>query len=177
MNYTTEQFTSANQANAETLRVLTTQIFSGFEKLVELNMAASKAAMVQAFSHTQAVMDVKDAPQLLALQTGLFQPLAEKSTSYSRHVYNIAAESGAELTKVFEAKFAESQKEFAALVENVVKNAPAGSETAVAFFKSAVNAGQNAIESAQTSAKKTAELVESNFTDVANKVVTASKTR
>ena len=47
----------------------------------------------------------------------------------------------------------------------------------VAFFKSAVNAGQNAIESAQTSAKKTAELVESNFTDVTNKVVTASKTR
>lgn len=174
MNYTAEQFTASNQANFRTLEVLATQMFSGFEKLVELNLAASKAALEESFGHTQAVMEVKDAPQLLALQTSLVQPMAEKSTSYSRHVYNIAVESGAELTKVFEGKFAEAQTSFTALVENMTKNAPAGSETVVAAFKSAVNAGQSAIESAQSSAKKAAELVESSFTDASNQVVNSA---
>ena len=181
MTYTTEQFTATNKANVEALEGLATQAFTGFEKLVELNMAASKAALVESFSHAQAVLDAKDAQQLLALQSGVFQPLAEKSAAYSRHVYTIATDSSAEFTKAFETKLAEAQKAFADVVENVAKNAPAGTETAVAVFKSAVSAGQNAIESAQSTAKKAVELAESNFTAVANQATnvatTASKKR
>ena len=92
MPFTTEQFIATHQANVEVLQGLSTRVFSGFEKLAELNLATSKAAVTESFGHLQAVMGAKDPQQLLALQTGLFQPLAEKSASYGRHVNTIAAD-------------------------------------------------------------------------------------
>ena len=67
----------------------------------------------------------------------------------------------------------EAQTIFADVVENLAKNAPAGTEAAMAAFKSAMNTSQNVIESAQSSAKKAVETVESNFAEVANQAVNA----
>ena len=166
MIYTAEQFTATNKANVQALEGLASQAFAGFEQLVELNMAASKAALVESFDHVRAVLGAKDAQQLLALQAGVFQPLAEKSAAYGRHVYNIASSTGAELTKAFEGKLAEGQKTFAAALDNAAKNAPAGSDAAVALFKNAVSAGQSAIDSAQKAAKQAVSLAESNIAAV-----------
>jgi len=176
MTYTPEQLTATNQANVDALEGLTTQTFAGFEKLVELNLAASKAALAESFTHARAFLGAKDPQQLLALQAGLFQPLAEKSVAYGNHVYSVAAETGAVFTKTFEAKVDEAKKAFAVAVENMAKNAPAGTESAVAAFKSAVNASQNAIETAQGTAKKAVELAEANFTAAAKQAVSAATT-
>ena len=179
MTYSAEQFTATTQANFQALETLTTQAFAGVEKLVELNMQASKALLTESFAHAQAVLAAKDAQELLALHTNLLKPLADKSAAYAQHVQSIVSESGAELTKVVEAKTAEAQKSFNGVVETLVKNAPAGSETAVAAFKSALVAGQDAVESAQSSAKKAAATAQSNFaaanTQVVDAVVKATK--
>ena len=164
MNNTAEQFIATNKANMQALEGFTAQAFAGIEKLVELNMAASKAAMSESFSHVQAIMGVKDAQELLALQSGLLQPLAEKSAAYAQHIQTIVSDSSAELTKAVEAKTAEAQKAFGGVLENLTKNAPAGSETAMAAFKNALTVGQNAVESAQASTKKAIEAAQSNFT-------------
>lgn len=174
MTYTAEQLIATNQANVDALEGLTTHTFAGLEKLVELNLAASKAALAESFNYARASLGAKDAQQLLALQTGLFQPLAEKSVSYGNHVYSVAAETGAVFTKAFEAKVDEAKKAFAVAVENMTKNAPAGTESAVAAFKSAVNVSQNAIETAQGTAKKAVELAEANFTAVTKQAVSAA---
>ena len=87
----------------------------------------------------------------------------------------ILAESGAELTKAFEGNFADSQKGLTALVENISKNAPAGSEAAVAFFKNTVSVSQNAIESAQSSAKNAMAVAESNYAAMTEQAVKATK--
>ena len=179
MNYTAEQFTATAQANFQSLESLTSQAFAGVEKLVELNMQASKALLTESFSHAQAVLSVKDAQGLMALHTNLLRPLADKSAAYAQHLQTILAESGAELTKVVEAKTAEVQQSFNGAVETLAKNAPAGTESAVAAFKSALTAGQDAVESAQSSAKKAAATAQSNFaaanTQVVDAVVKASK--
>jgi len=107
---------------------------------------------------------------------GLLQPLAEKSAAYSRHVYEIASGTGAELGKAIEAQAAEAQKKFLSVVDNAAKNAPAGSETAVAVFKSAVAASTNAIESVQKAVKQATDVAEANFNAVASTAVNASKT-
>lgn len=175
MNNTAEQFTATNKANLQALEGLTTQAFAGIEKLVELNMTASKALLSESFRHIQSVLGAKDGQELLALQSGLLKPLAEKSAAYVQHVQTIVTGSGAEFTKAVEAKAAEAQKAFNGVVENLAKNAPAGSESAVAAFKSALTAGQNAVESAQTSAKKAVEVAQSNFTAVATQAADAVK--
>lgn len=173
-NYTPEQLAASTKANVKAMEGFTTQAYSGFEKLVELNMAASKSMLAESFSQLQAVMGAKDPQEVMALQTAMAQPLAEKSVAYGRHVYAIATEAGADFTKAFEAKVAEAQGAFSSLVENMSKNAPAGSETFMAAFKSALQTSQNVIESAQSSAKKTVEMAESSFTTLANQAVSAT---
>lgn len=173
---TAEQILASQKASIETLFGLTTRAFEGVEKLVELNMTASKAALVEAADTAQSVLTVKDAQELLALQASLFQPLAEKTAAYSRHLYDIAAGTGAEFGKTFEAQASDAQKKFLAVVDNAAKNAPAGSETAVAVFKSAVAAGNNALESVQKAVKQATDVAEANFNAVASTAVNATKT-
>ncbi|HCY17213.1 MAG: Phasin (PHA-granule associated protein) [Curvibacter sp. GWA2_64_110] len=172
---TVEQVMASHKANIDTLFGLTSKAFEGVEKLVELNMTASRAALADASGQAQSILSVKDAQELLALQSALFQPLAEKTVSYSRHLYDIASGTGAEFGKAFESQAADAQKKFVGLVDNAAKNAPAGSETAVAVMKSAVAAANNALESIQKSVKQATELAESNFNAVAANAVSAAK--
>ena len=144
---TVEQVMASHKANIETLVGLTSKAFEGVEKIVELNLTASKAALSEMGDHAKAVLSAKDAQELLTLQSGLMQPLAEKTAAYSRHLYDIATGSSAEFGKAVEDQAAEAQKKFMGLVDNAAKNAPAGSETAVAVMKSAVAAANNALES------------------------------
>ena len=176
MALTADQILAAQKANLETLFGLTTKAFEGVEKLVELNVTASKAALAEAQNTAQAALSVKDAQELLTLQASLFQPLAEKTAAYSRHLYDIAQGTGAEFTKAFEVKAAEAQQAFVGLVDSASKNAPAGSETAVAVLKSAVAAANNAFESVQKAVKQASDVAEANFNAVSSQAVAAAKT-
>ena len=173
---TTEQITAAYKANIESMFGMTHKAFEGIEKLVELNVQATKAALAESANHAQAVMSAKDAQEFMALQTSMVQPLAEKTAAYSRHLYDIASGTGAEFGKAFEGQATDAQKKFLAVVDNAAKNAPAGSETAVAVFKSAVAAGSNALESVQKAVKQATEVAEANFNAVASQAVNAART-
>ena len=172
---TAEQVLASQKTTLDTLFGLTGKAFEGVEKLVELNVTATKAALAEAAGTTQALLGVKDAQELLALQAAMFQPLAEKTAAYSRHLYDIASGTGAEFGRSFEEQAAEAQRKFLTVVENAAKNAPAGSETAVAVLKSAVAAGTNAIETVQKAVKQASEVAEANFNAVANQAVNAAK--
>lgn len=172
---TVEQLMASHKANIETLYGLTAKAFEGVEKIVELNLTASKAALAEASNHTQSVLSVKDAQELLALQSGLFQPLAEKAAAYSRHLYDIASGAGADFGKAFESQATDVQQKFMGLVDNAAKNAPAGSEAAVAVMKSTVAAANNALESVQKAVKQATEVAEANFNAVAATATNATK--
>lgn len=170
-----EQFAASNQANLQALEALSGQAFAGVEKFVELNMAASKAVLSESFVHAKAILAVKDAQEFMALQAGFMKPMAEKSTAYADHLKSIITGSGEEFTSAVEASSAKAQKAFATAVEEMVKSAPAGSEAAVAAFKSALTAGQNAVETAQASTKKALETAQSNFASAATQATQAVK--
>lgn len=163
---------ASHKANMETLLGLTAKAFAGVEKIVELNMTASKAALAEVGDHAKAALSVKDAQELMALQSSMFQPLAEKTAAYSRHLYEITSSSTAEFTKTVEGQAADMQKKITALVDTAAKNAPAGSETAVAMFKSAVSAANNALESVQKAVKQATDVAETNFTKAASTAMT-----
>ncbi|MBC7437355.1 MAG: phasin family protein [Bdellovibrionales bacterium] len=173
---TAEQIMASNKANIETLFGLTTKAFAGVEKLVDLNVNATKAALAEAAGTTQAMFSVKDAQELMALQASLLQPMAEKAAAFSRHLYDIAQGTTAEFGAVVEGKTAEAQKAFTGLVDNAAKNAPAGSETAVAVMKSAVAAATNAYESVQKAVKQATDVAEANMAAVTSTAVNAAKT-
>jgi hypothetical protein len=78
-------------------------------------------------------------------------------------VQSIATEGSAEFTQQVEAKMAEAQKAIAASMDQMVKNAPAGSEAAVAAFQSAMSNGQKAVEQTQAAIKKATATAQANF--------------
>ena len=172
---TVEQVVNVQKSSVETLFGLTGTAFEGVEKLIELNLQFAKSAMTEAAAHTQAALSVKDAQELLALQSSLLQPAAEKAAAYSRTVYEIAAATGAEVTRVAEATSADAQAKFMSIVDTAVKNAPAGSENAVALVKSAVAAANNAFESMQKASKQAAEVANTNFQAMSSTAVRATK--
>mgnify|MGYP003337490513 CR=1 FL=1 len=176
MTFTAEQMLAAQKANVETLFGLTNKAFEGIEKLVELNLQVAKTTLGEVAETTRAALSVKDAQELLALQASLLQPAAEKAAAYSRHLYDIVAGTNAEVTKVAESTMADSQKKVMSLVDNAVKNAPAGTENAVALVKSAVAAANNAFDSVQKAAKQAAEVAEANLTAITNTAVKATQT-
>ena len=174
---TADQIVSAHKANIETLFGLSGLAFEGVEKLIELNTQVAKTALTEAAQTIQAALSVKDAQELMALQAGLLQPAAEKAAAYSRHVYEIAASTGAEVNRVAEATAAEAQAKFMSVVDTAVKNAPAGTENAVALVKSAVAAANNAFESVQKAGKQAAEVAEANFQALSTTAVRATKSK
>jgi phasin family protein len=173
---TAEQMIAAHKANVETLFGLTNKAFEGVEKLVELNLQVAKATLGETADNVKAVLSVKDAQELLTLQAGLLQPAAEKAAAYSRHLYEIAATSNADLTKLVESQTADAQGKFLSAVDAAVKNAPAGTENAVALVKTAVAAANNAFEGVQKAAKQAASVAESNFQAMAASAEKATQT-
>jgi len=172
---TPEQLLAAQKANMETLFGLTQKAFEGVEKLVELNVQATKAALSESAQNTQALMSVKDVQELIALQAAMLQPLTEKAAAYSRELYDIASGTGAAFARSAEGQGAEAQQKFLNVVDNMAKNAPAGSEAAVAVMKNAVAAATNAMESVQKAVKQATELAETNFQAMANQAMTTTK--
>ncbi len=160
---TVEQIMASHKANVETLLGLTSKAFEGVERIVELNLTVSKAALAETSENAKAMLNVKDAQELVALQTAMLQPLAEKSAAYSRHLYDIASGSSAEFSKAFEGQAAEAQQKFMDLVDSTAKNAPAGSESAVAVMRNAVTAANDALESVQNAVKQATDVAASNF--------------
>jgi hypothetical protein len=86
-----------------------------------------------------------------------------------------AAATNAEVTRVAEVQLADVQQKFMGLVDSASKNAPAGTENAVALVRSAVAAANNAFESVQKAAKQAADVAEANFQAMTTTAVKASQ--
>ncbi|MEN9482591.1 phasin family protein [Sphaerotilus montanus] len=158
-----DQFAAAAQSNLDTAVALGQKAFGGVEKLVELNLQTARAALDESAANAKALLSVKDAQGLAALQSSVLQPAAEKATAYSRQVYEIAAATQADISKLFEGQVSASQQSVQGFVEAALKNAPAGSESAVAFMKQAMTASSTAMESAQKAAKQAVSAAEANI--------------
>jgi len=171
-----EQILAANKAAVTEAQALAATAFAGFEKLVALNVAATKSALFDTSSDFTAAFSAKNPSDALAAQASLVKPLAEKTIAYGRSVYAIASETSAEFGAAAEGKLAEAQKALATALDNAAKNAPAGTESVVAVVKSAVAASQNALDSAKASAKQAVATAEKQAAALADNALNAVKT-
>ena len=173
--FTPEQLFAAQKTQVAAAFGFGAKAFEGAEKLTELHLQLAKTAMTEAAETTSALMSVKDAQEFFALQASLLQPSGEKATAYARHVADIVVSTGADLGKIVEGQLAESKSRFDGVVENLAKNAPAGTENVVALAKSGLQTVNNAFESVQKAAKQVAEVAEANFNTVTATAAKASR--
>ena len=163
-----QQVLDRQKASVNTFVAAQAVVFSGFEKLVELNLKVVKATLDEVAQKSQQAAEVKDPQEAAAFATGLLQPGAEKALAYTKHVYDIVAGVQGNLVKLTEEQIAEGQQQLTDAVEQFSKNAPTGSENAVALIKSSLATATSAYDSLTKAAKQAAEVAESNLNAAAN---------
>jgi len=179
-----EQFSNATKANLESqfamLTALTSKSFEGMEKLVALNITTAKAAIEDSSATARQLLAVKDPQEFFSAAAAQTQPNAEKAIAYGRQLASIAADTSAEFSKAAEGQFAEVNRKVISLVDEVTKNAPAGSETYVSAIKTVISNANAGYEQFSKTAKQAREAMETNvnaavsqFTSAASKATAA----
>ena len=162
MYVTPEQIQTANKANVEALLAVANAQFSAFEKLANIGAGAVKSAFEDSIANARALLGAKDVQEFVTLQNAFAQPAIEKAIAYSKSVYEVATEANTEFSKLAERRVAEWNEGFVNLLDKVSKNAPAGSDVAVAAIKSMLAASNSAYDNLTKVAKQATEIAEAN---------------
>lgn len=174
-----EQFSSATKANLESqfalLSALTAKTFEGMEKLIDLNLNAAKATLEETSAATRQLLAAKDPQEFFSLSAAQAQPTAEKAMSYSRQLASIAAGTGAEFSKAAESQIVETNRKVISLVDEVSKNAPAGSESFVAAVKTAISNANAGYEQFTKTTKQAVEAMETNVNNAVSQFTQAAR--
>jgi phasin family protein len=119
----------------------------------------------------KAMLEVKDVKALADMAMGSAQPAADKASAYAKHIYEIASETSAEIAKLVERQFADSNKQLHAAIDAMAQSAPAGSEGLVSFVKQAVTAANTAYDQVNKATKQVVEMTEANVAAAAKTAV------
>lgn len=173
----TEQFAAANKANLDIMLGLTAKAFEGVEQLTALNLQVVRASLDEAAEASVAALSIKDPQSLLALQAGALQPAAEKAAAYGRQVYDIVATTKAEFEKVAAESASGVQNSMIAAFDAAAKNAPEGSASGIALFKSAIAATNNAFDGLKKATQQATDVAEANYAAATATVTKATKAK
>src|SRR5690606_22444549 len=127
-----------------------------------------KATFDEVAQKSQEAIELKDAQEAVAFTSGLIQPNAEKALAYSKHVYDIVSGVQGDLSKLTEEHVAHGQRQVSEAIDQISKNAPTGSEGAVALLKSSLATANSAYESVAKATRQAAEAAESNLNAATN---------
>lgn len=162
-----EQFSSVAKANFEAqlslITSLTSKAFESVEKVVDLNLNVAKASLEDSSIAAKQLLSAKDPQEFFSLTAAQAQPTAAKAIAYGRHLAGIATSAQAEFTRAAEEQVAEAGRKVSALVDDVSKNAPAGSENVIAIVKSAIGNANAGYEQLSKSTKQAVEVMEANM--------------
>lgn len=183
-----DQLSAATKSNLQSqldlINTLTATAFAGVEKIVELNLSATRASLEEATAAAKQLASAKDPQELLALAAAQAQPGAEKATAYGRHLASIVSSTQAEFTKAAEAQIADTSRKLSGLIDELSKNAPPGSEQAVSLLKATISNANAAYEQLSKNSKQAVETLEANlsnatkqFTAAAEKATAATRTK
>jgi len=162
-----EQFSNATKASLESqfalFSSLTAKTFEGVEKLVELNISTARSTLEDSSAAARQLLGAKDPQEFFSLTASQAQPNAEKALAYSRQLASIATGTGAEFSKAAESQIVEANRKVISLVDEVSKNAPAGSESFVAAVKTAISNANAGYEQFSKTSKQAVEALETNM--------------
>jgi phasin family protein len=174
-----EQFSAATKANFEAQLALITSLsnkaFESAEKLVSLNMSAAKASLEESTVAAKQLIAAKDPQEFFTLASSQAQPSAEKAMAFSRQLSSIFSSTQADYTKAAEAQIAETNRKVISLIDDVTKNAPPGSENAIAMMKSAIGNANAGYEQLTKTTKQAVEALEANLTNAINQFSQAAQ--
>ncbi len=172
---TPEQFAAANKASVDAMLSLANTALASAERIAALNLNTARTLLEDGVANTKAILGAKNPQEALALSTAQAQPTVEKIVSYNRSLYEISTQSKEEVSKLLESQFADYQKQVSSLLEQATKNAPPGSDAAVAAVKSALTAASSAFDNMKNVVKQASDIAEANIASATKATETTSK--
>jgi phasin family protein len=169
-----EQLTNAIKTSLETqvsfLTTVAVSALTSMEKVVELNISAAKVSMEESTVIMKQLLASRGMQEVQALSAALPQPTSAKATAYARHLVDIASAAQGEFIRAAEQQFAETGRKLSALVDQVSKNLPAGSENSVAMARTAIANASAGYEQFNKKTQQTLEAVGAKVSNAADKV-------
>lgn len=164
--FDSEKLQATQKSNLELLQQMNTKFLKGIEQISHLQIAALRSASEETFANASKLLAVRDPQTLTEVLSSIAHPAqqAERLMDFNRKVYDLLSSTQADIAKLSERQAASNAKQVQELVEEIAKNAPAGSESAVAVLKSAVETAGSVYESAQKTVKQAAEIAENAAT-------------
>ncbi len=175
MYQTPDQLVALNKANLEVAMKFAGVALQGAERLMDLQLKATKAAFADSVENAKAIASAKDVQQLAVLRGSLAQPSMEKATAYAKSFYDVTAATQAEFGKLVEEQVSEFNKQVVTTLDRLVKNAPAGSEVGVAALKSGISAVNSAYDNMSKIAKQFTEATQTNIEAAARQAANGAK--
>jgi phasin family protein len=173
MFFNTERYTSMSKAFFESQLDAFTAVagiaLDGTEKTFTLNMAVARAASDDSLAAVQELLAAKDPQAILSVTTKFLKPNVDKISAYNQHLTEIASAARSEFTKCADTQVAEVQSNVWELVDTIEKNAPEGSEKAIASLKSVVAKGNEGYEKMTSAAKHAIEETDEHVSKASHK--------
>lgn len=170
-----EQIAASQKAGLDAFFGLTGKVFEGVEKLVALNLQVVRSALAEWQEKLTKAPATTDPQQWFTLQASFTAPFAENSLAYSRQLFDIASTTQTEVAQVAQSQYERYNAKVQALVEEAAKSAPAGSEAAIAAWKSAISATATLYESLQKTGQQAVEMAGTNLEAVTASASKAAK--
>jgi phasin family protein len=168
-----EQFVDAAKTSLEAqlsvVTELSTKAIESIQQVVDLNLNAAKASAEDAAAAARQFLAAKDPQEFLSLTVAQAKPAAAKAIAYNLHLAAIAAATHAGIAQAAEEEIAETDRNVSALVDEVSKSAPAGSENVTAVMKSAIHNARAGYEHFSKTTKEAVKVMETNLNTAANR--------
>lgn len=171
MTPSAETLSATNRSLFETSLDVARTLFDSAERLTALNLNTARSFFTDATDAVRAAMAARSPQDLIAVQTSIARPAADKVLGYYRSAYEITAQTLEEAMKPFEIQWSAAQRTFGQALENAAKSAPAGSEVALAAVRSALATANSAYDQVNKAARQAVEMAEAN---VANATASAT---
>lgn len=174
MTNTPEQFVQIHKSAIDSLQAAALVSMEGFERLAELNIQAARASIDESTESMKNLLEVRGTQGFAELTSNGAQPVAEKFAAYSKHVHEIVSSTNAQIAKLIEKQFADSNRQIYAAIDAMAQNAPAGTEGVVTLVKQVVSSANNAFDQATKASKQVAEMTQTNMNVAKNASVRAA---
>ncbi len=165
MYQASEQLIALNKAQLEATARFASVALQGAERVLDVQIEAAKSAFADGIESAKALAAVKSVQELTAPKDTA-QPI-EKATVYAKNLYDAALQTQSQFSTLVDEQVAQFNKQIITFLDGAAKDAPPGSDVAVAALKSGIAAANASYETLAKLARRFTETAQSNVEFVA----------
>ena len=171
-----DQFKPQVQAAVQASYDLASLIMSQAQRATELSVAQQKLALELAQSQAVSVLEVKEPASALQYVQDQVQTAGKHAAGFAATAFELGQEFQTELNAFVEGHFDLQHAAVNKAIQQNLKQAPEGSEAAVAAVKSALDLSNKALAEARKAAKQSADLAQQTLSALKEQAPEAART-